>query len=108
MEYQVVGGRFISRSLFAPSGPVSFGIRSRSPQQKHHDTDSDFLEENKSLIFSPLGGRAGRRVRDWHDQDRDNILRRRCRSSRTKGRGIRVTVHFIRDDIGSFVIQRIE
>ena len=37
---------------------------------KHHDTDSDFLEENQSLIFShALGGRMGRRVRDWHDQD---------------------------------------
>jgi hypothetical protein len=45
VEYQEVGGRFISRSL-APSGLVSFGIRSRSPGQKHHDTDSDFLEEN--------------------------------------------------------------
>jgi hypothetical protein len=43
----------------------------------------------------------GRRVRDWRDQDRDKILRRGLR-------GITVTVHFIRDDVGSFVIQRIE
>ncbi len=42
-----------------------FGIRSRSPRQKHHDTNSDFLEESQSLIFSlALGGRVGRRVRD--------------------------------------------
>jgi hypothetical protein len=69
VEYQEVGGRFLSRSFFARSALVSFGIRSRSPRQKHHDTDSDFLEESKSLIFShALGGRAGRRVRDWHDR----------------------------------------
>jgi hypothetical protein len=75
VEYQEIGGRFISRSLFAPSGLGSFGIRSRSPRRKHHDTDSDFLEESKSLIFShAFGGRADRRVRGWHDQDGDKIL----------------------------------